>query len=116
MSDYLGPNQTRVLDYDNRSFEKVVYQRKKPPLSSEVNLTGDIASEHSQNLAQFLLPSGWGIVGELRDGTSESDGDAGDVICSSAYTANSFRFLALDKGIEKKTLIAYVNGWELLIQ
>ncbi len=116
MSDYLGPNQTRVLDYDNRSFEKVVYQRKKPPLSSEVNLTGDISSEHAKDLAQFLLPSGWGIVGELRDDVTESSADAGDVICSSTYTANSFKLLSLDKGVEAQTLIAYVNGWKLLVQ
>lgn len=116
MSDNLGPNQTRVLDYEDRSFEKVVYQRKKPPLSSEVNLTGDVASNHSQNLAQFLLPSGWGIVGDLKDGTFENESDAGDVICSSTYNANYFRLIAQDKNVEKKNLIAYVNGWGLLIQ
>ena len=116
MSDNLGPNQTRVLDSEDRSFERVVYQRKKPPLSCEVNFTGDLASKHSQELAQFLVPSGWGLVGALRDDTTESDGGAGDVLCSSTYTANTFKLLGIDKGVEKESLIAYVNGWKLLVQ
>ena len=118
MSDYpnYGPNQTRVLEYYDRSFDKVIYQRRKPPLSSEVNLAGDLASEHSQDLAKFLVPSGWSIVGDLKDGAVESDSDAGDVLCSSAYTANTFKVMALDKGLEKFSLISYVNGWKLLVQ
>lgn len=116
MSDNLGLNQTRVLDDDNRSFESVVYQRKKPPLSCEWNLTSDLASAHAQDVAKLAVPSGWAMVGNLKDGVTEADSFAGDVLCSSSYAANTFKLMALDKGVEAQTLVAWVNGWKLVIQ
>ncbi len=116
MSDYLGQNQTRVLDDDNRSFESVVYQRKKPPLSCEWNLTSNLAVVHSQSVARAAFPSGWGMVGNLKDGAAEATSLAGDVICSSAYTANTFKLIALDSGVEAQTMVAWVNGWKLVVQ
>ena len=116
MSDNLGPNQTRVIDDANRSFESVVYQRKKPPLSSEWNLDGKLDSGHAQDVARMALPSGWAVVGNLKDGVTEVSSSAGDIICSSSYEANTFRLIALDKGVETQSLVAWVNGWKLVIQ
>lgn len=116
MSDYLGPSQTRVLDEDGRSWESVVYQRKKPPLSCEWNLTSNLASVHAQDVVRMAVPSGWAMVGNLKDGVTESESFAGDVLCSSSYTANTFKLLALDKSVEAQTLVAWVNGWKLIIQ
>lgn len=116
MSDYLGPNQTRVLDDTNRSFESVVYQRKKPPLSSEVNLTSDLASIHAQDVAKLVVPSGWAVIGDLKDETPEVESFSGDVICSSSYAANTVKLIALDKGVETQSLVACVNGWNVVVQ
>ena len=116
MSDNLGPNQTRVLDSANRSFESVVYQRKKPPLSCEVNLTGNLASKHPQDLFRSIMPSGWTLVGVLRDDATENQSDTGDVLCSSSYSANTFKLLGLDRGIDNQSLVAWVNGQRLIIQ
>lgn len=116
MSDNLGPNQTRVLDANNRSFESVVYQRKKPPLSCEWNLTNNLASVHPQDVARFAVPSGWAIVGNLKDNATEANCFAGDVVCSSSYAANTFKLIALDKNIETQTLVAWVNGWKIVVQ
>lgn len=116
MSDYLGPNQTRVLDPTNRSFEELVYQKQKPPLSSELNLNGMVSSNRDKNLSSALMPSGWSIVGTLRDDISASDCASGDVLCSSTFARNTLKLIALDKGVEKKDLIAWVNGWRVLVQ
>lgn len=116
MSDNLGPNQTRVLDPEDRSFESITYQRRKPPLSCEFNLGGNLESLHSQNVAKFVAPSGWAIVGNLKDEIAENSCRVGDVVTSSSYSANSFKLIAYDKGILTKALIAWVNGWKVLIQ
>jgi hypothetical protein len=116
MSDYLGPNQTRVLDSTNHSFESVIYQKRKPPLSSEVNLGGSIEAGRSQKAVQSLIPSGWTAVGRIVDDVSESSSMAGDALCSSSFPANSFKLIALDKGQEAEKCVALVNGWRVLVQ
>jgi hypothetical protein len=116
MSDNLGPNQTRVLDLTNRSFESVVYQRKKPPLSCEVNLTGSLASSHAQDLSKFMAPSGWDVVGSIRENTAINSCSCGDVFTSSTLSANSFKLVATEQGALTRGLVALVNGWELHVQ
>jgi len=116
MSDNLGPNQTRVLDLTNRSFESVVYQRKKPPLSCEVNLTGSLASSHAQDLSKFMAPSGWDIVGAIKENTAINSCSCGDVFTSSTLSANSFKLVATEQGALTRGLVALVNGWELHVQ
>jgi hypothetical protein len=123
MSDYLGPNQTRVLDSNDRSFETVIYQRKKPPLSCEGNLEGNLVAHHSQDIVQWVTPSGWDTVGILKDDTltdsisiQENARYRGDVMTSPAYSANNFKLISLDKGVLTKGLIAWVNGWKILVQ
>jgi hypothetical protein len=116
MSDYLGPNQTRVLDSTNRYFEEIIYQKKKPPLSCEVNLNGKISAERDQDILKYIGPSGWSAIGQLKNGVSESSCCTGDVVCSSAYAANSFKLISLNRGIETKSIKALVNGWEILVQ
>lgn len=116
MSDYLGPNQTRVLDSSDRSFESVTYQKRKPPLSCEKNLDGNLASSHAQKVSKFTAPSGFASIGALKNEINENQCNVGDILTSSSFTANTFKFIALDKGEEKKNLIAWVNGWPILIQ
>jgi len=116
MSDPYGPKQTRVLDSENRNFEEIIYQLKKPPLSCEVNLTGKLSADKSQNLARYIGPSGWSIVGQIKDDVQESACCAGDIVCSSSYAANTLKLIALDRGVETKALKAIVNGWEIIVQ
>jgi len=116
MSDYLGPNQTRVLDSTNRNFDTVVFQKKKPPLSCEYNLNQAMTSEKLQDVVRYIGPSGWSVVGSVKNNASESEALAGDVLCSSAYLANTIKLMALDKGIESDRLIAWVNGWKIKVQ
>jgi hypothetical protein len=124
MADNLGPNQPRVFDPTNRSFESVVYQWKKPPLSSEANLVESISSMQGRDSARSLMPSGWDIVGQLRNETPETLCSAGDVVCSSSYNSevggvkigNQFKLMALDKGVETQKLVAWVNGYRVVVQ
>jgi hypothetical protein len=71
---------------------------------------------HAQDVVRLAVPSGWALVGNLKDSATEANSFAGDVLCSSSYTANTFKLLALDKSVEAQTLVAWVNGWKLVIQ
>jgi hypothetical protein len=114
--DNLGPNQTRVLDSANRNFESVVYQRKKPPLSCEVNLTGNLAAKHAQEVFQSMSASGWRIIGSVRDNQAEATLRVGDISCSFQLPPNTIRLIANDRGTESDSLIAWVNGEQVLVQ
>jgi hypothetical protein len=116
MSDNLGPNQTRVLDSVNRSFESVVYQKRKPPLSCEVNLGGKIDEQRNQLAMKSIMPSGVSFVGPIVDASDASLYEAGSVICNSSLVRNTFKFVALDKGQDAQLNTAWVNGWRVLIQ
>ena len=116
MSDYLGPNQTRVLDSDYRNFEGVVYQKRKPPLSSEATFSNKISAETSRQDMASIIPSGWLIGGDLKDTASELSCFAGDVMCSPSFPSNSFKLIAADKGTIRERLVAIVNGWRILVQ
>ena len=121
MSEYLGPLQTRVLDSTNRNFDMVVYQKRKPPLSCEEVLTGVIASDKARDIQKYLGPSGWNVVGSIKDNfplsapVSEASCIAGDVLCSPTYARNTFKLISLDKGQDKGSLYAMVNGWKVLV-
>jgi len=123
MSDYLGPNQTRVLDSTNRSFESITYQNRKPPLSSEVNLTGKIDAERSQMTVQAMLPSGWASVGQIKENILASACKVGDILCSPGSSgitpvnrANALTLIAQDLGLNTEKSIAWVNGWRVVVQ
>lgn len=105
MADNLGLNQTRVLDTAERNFESVTYQRKKPPLSCEVNLTGKLAAEHVQNSFSGVGTSGWACIGSIKD--SETNVKTGDIICSASYDANT---------IKTPSTIAWVNGMRVVVE
>jgi hypothetical protein len=116
MSDYLGPNQTRVLDSTNHSFESITYQKQKPPLSSEVNLGGKIDAERTQQVVQAFVPSGWSVVGQIRNDILPSACQTGDVLCSSDCSSNSFLFIAQNYNQDIEKNIALVNGWRVVVQ
>jgi len=115
MSDYLGPNQTRVLDSTNRNFESITYQKQKPPLSSEVNLTGKIDADRNQQTVQAMLPSGWLSVGQFQDGVLAGSCKVGDVLCNPDLN-NAFKLIAQDYGLNTEKNIAWVNGWRIVVQ
>jgi len=116
MSDYFGPLQTRVLDSTGYSYDQVIYQYKKPPLSCEVNLTGSVVWQKAKDISNFLCPSGWVIVGTLRDQVAETAAYTGDVLSSSSYAANSIKLMSSNLGTTSFSLYAWVNGHKILIQ
>jgi hypothetical protein len=116
MSDYLGPNQTRVLDSTNHGFESITYQLQKPPLSNEFNLMGKIDAERSQKIVQANTPSGWTSVGQFRDDLVPAQCQAGDVLCSSDCSSNSFWLIGQDYGQNTEKNVAFVNGWRVVVQ
>jgi hypothetical protein len=123
MSDNLGPNQTRVLDSEYRNFESITYQKRKPPLSSEMDLGGKIDAERSQKLTRFNLPSGFGSVGKILDAPTtttlaafEATCQCGDVVCSPSLVANTIRLIGKDKGLVTERNEAIVNGNRILVQ
>jgi len=118
MSDNLGELNSahRVLDSTNRSFESVIYQYQKPPLSSEVNLNGSIDSVRTQGIVDALAPSGWLSVGQITDSSSPSSFQCGDVLCSFDSSANTVRLVAQDFGQNTEKNIAMVNGWKINVQ
>lgn len=116
MSDYLGPNQTRVLDSTNHNFESITYQLQKPPLSNEFNLTGKIDAERSQKIVQTLMPSGWTLVGQAHDNLTPTQCQVGDVLCSSDCSSNSFWFIGQNYGLNTEKNVALVNGWRVVVQ
>lgn len=116
MPDYLGPVQSRVLDAEERNFEYVVGQLRKPPLSNEWNLNGEIQIQRSQNIIRTNMPSGWFPVGSIKEDVTEDQCMAGDILISSSLSANTLKLIANDKGEVTQRNIAFVNGWPLLIQ
>lgn len=110
MADYFGPEQNRVLEVKNRNIDNVVFQYKKPPLSSEWNLINQISNEKIQNLTKFSIPSGWLYVEDIFENISEDDVPTSGVLCSTSYPSNSFKL------ISKGNNFAVVNGWLLLVQ
>jgi len=116
MSDNLGTNQTRVIDAQDKSYESITYQNRKPPLSSEANLGGDLESRHAQGIAQQVSPSGWAVVGNLKNEIDESSCRIGDILTSSSLNANTLKLIAYDQGVLTGRLIAWVNGWRVVVQ
>jgi hypothetical protein len=110
MAENFGDQQNRVLDVKDRSLDNVVFQYRHPPLTSEWNLINQIGNEKIQSLAKASLPSGWLKVDDILQDSAEVDARTGNVLCSSAYTANSFKVASLNNNV------AMVNGWPILVQ
>lgn len=110
MSDYFGPFQNRVLEVNQRNLDNVVFQYKRPPLTSEWNLINQISNEKIQNLSRSIYPSGWLYIGDITDNAAEEEVPVGSVLCSQDNIANSIKL------ISKNSNIAIVNGWPLLVQ
>jgi hypothetical protein len=110
MSEYFGPFQDRVLNTNQRNIENIIFQYKRPPLSSEWNLINQISNEKIQNLSKSIYPSGWLYINDTLEDVSEEDAPVGSVLCSKDYISNSIKL------ISKNNNIAIVNGWVLLIQ
>lgn len=59
MTKSLGTGVSRTLSSLDRMFRGVVFQKKKPPLDAEFNLSDDIHNETIRNLIQAEIPSGF---------------------------------------------------------
>lgn len=116
MSDNLGNNQLNVLDPDYRNWEEVIYQKKKPPLSSEMNLNGRVMARRGRELVSDIMPSGWAITGDIKSGWAANDCPVGTILTSSSFSANTFKLVALNRGTAEQNLIAWVSGMRVLVQ
>jgi len=110
MSDNFGPNQSRVLDVVERSLDNVVFQHRRPPLSSEWNLINQISNQKAQDLLKLNMPSGFVSVSDILQDFPESHSIEGQVLTSESYPENSFKLISKGKNW------AVVNGWPVLIE
>ena len=110
MADNFGSEQNRVLDVKDRNLDNVVFQYRHPPLTSEWNLINQIGNEKVQNLSKMSLPSGWLHVDDILQDAVEASARTGSVICSSSYTATTFKIMSYGNNY------AIVNGWPILVQ
>jgi len=110
MSDYFGTQQPRVLTTQDRNLDNVVFQYRKPPLTSEWNLINQISNEKIQEISRASYPSGWMTVGDILQDWTESDVMTGQANCSATYEANSFKLFSNGDNV------AVVNGWPIKIQ
>jgi hypothetical protein len=115
VSDNFGPEQPVVRNPDNKNWDQVVFQHKKPALSSEWNLAGQISEQKSQSVSKSFAASGWLNVGSVRYSDNSASlsmaAKAGDVLTSSDYIPNTFVLSA--KGEQN---VALVNGWNIKVQ
>jgi len=73
MAKNLGPNVSRVLEQDERSWLNVVFQQKRPPLDSEWNLVQEIQNfKHAQTIRR-LTPSGFLTIHDIRTAPENRD-------------------------------------------
>lgn len=110
MADNFGSGQPRVLTVDDRSLDNIVFQYRRPPLTSEWNLINQIGSQKVQDAVRVSLPSGWRTTAGVLQDKAESDACTGEILCSETYAANSFKIMV------KSPNAAVVNGWPLLVQ
>ncbi len=59
MSNNLGPQVSRVLDPEGRSFLEVILAQGRPPLDAEFNLLQELATGASRQIVLRGMPSGW---------------------------------------------------------
>ena len=106
MTDF-GPGVNRTLETSQRAFCNVIFQNKKPPLSAELNLVGQVANE---KLRQF-------IHSQLHSGIFLDPTNSRQDFLTNYLNSNQF-FLGPqkedDEGVpeEKDPVVwAVVNGW-----
>jgi hypothetical protein len=110
MSDNFGSGQNRVLEVHDRSFDNVVFQHRRPPLSSEWNLINQISSKKLQDQVRVQMPSGFTVVEDILQDLPEGASIAGQVLTSESYLENSFKLISKNKNW------VVVNGWPILLQ
>lgn len=110
MSDNYGSGQNRVLEVQDRSFDSVVFQHRKPPLSSEWNLINQISNQKTQDQLKVQIPSGFVAVEDILQDLPEEYSLAGQILTSESYLENSFKLMSKGKNV------VVVNGWPLLLE
>lgn len=123
MSDNFGSDQSRVLTVSDRSFDQVVFQDRRPPLTSEWNLINQISDFKTQQSIKVDQPSGWVKVGDIKDSGAASTSDttseqnaeeksaSGEALTSLTYGSRIFKLICRDE-----TNVAVVNGWPIIVQ
>lgn len=112
MADNFGPEQPTVRVASDKGWDQIVFQAKKPPLSSEWNLVNQVASLKAQQSVSSRQPSGWVHAGRIFNTSdvisARENANPGDVITSDQYLPNTFNLVG--KGGQN---LAVVNGWVL---
>ena len=101
MSSSFGPGVSRTLSPLARAFQTVVFQRGKPPLDGDLNLSEQISSEETRKAIQAAMPSGF-----LTDPTRS---DA--VYHTDKQLSNCFYFNPASDSQGEPACFANVNGW-----
>ena len=101
MTDNFGDGVSRVLDPTGTQYLEVVYQEGAPPLDSEWNLVGQLASESNRQAVLRGAPSGW--LG--------NDVNPSKVYQTDPSWSNWFKFGQQAVGDKQSILFASVNGW-----
>ena len=101
MSSSFGPGVSRTLSPLDRAFQIVVFQRAKPPLDADLNLSEQINSEETRKAIQAAMPSGF-----LTDPTRS---DA--VYHTDKQLSNCFYFNPASDSQGEPACFANVNGW-----
>ena len=65
MTKNLGTMVSRVLETEDRSFNGVIFQQKRPPLDSECILSQDISLDKIAEVLKKTSPSGFLQIGEI---------------------------------------------------
>lgn len=73
MAKNLGPNVSRVLEQEDRSWHSVVFQQKRPPLDSEWNLVQEIRSFQHASTLRRLTPSGFLTIMDINTAPSNRE-------------------------------------------
>ena len=111
MSEDFGPGVSRTLDVLKRNYRSVVFQKKKPPLDSEINLVGQLASEEQREYIRSHMHSGF-----LLDPTTAFKDFVFDPLDSNQFFLGQEVEDGLGQVEEKEpTLWAVVNGWVIPI-
>lgn len=101
MSEYYGPGVSRTLSAIARQFAGMVFQKGRPPLDAEHNLTSEISTEQLAQAIRAEMHSGW-----LLDPTQATADYVTD-----AQWSNLFYFGRQADGEEAPIQYANVNGW-----
>jgi len=100
MAKNLGPNVSRVLEQEGRSWLDVVFQQKRPPLDSEWNLVQEIQNYKHAKALKKATPSGFLSLSDIKTAPENRED----------LTSSWVNALII------KNPCAIINGWYVQVQ